>query len=248
MSQRRLATTHVALVLLVSLGAASSGCVRTVGTRPGVGDGGVDPPEAAVGEDSTVDGDSSSAPVEAGLPIDGAAPCPSQCSSCSANECTISCNSALCPAKVCPKGMRCVFRCTGDFSCSQPLDCGESTHCNVFCNGLGSCTGLIRCGGGDCEVRCSGPTSCTGTIEATPLTQGMAVHCSGNSACSANILCGSGKCEVECSGDLTCSGDLDCSKSCGCKQSCGKIGVCSGSLTCIPGCSSCRTALGCGSC
>lgn len=183
---------------------------------------------------------------------DGPAPdgfvCPAGCI-CLGQSCTKRCTGADCR---CPAGMSCTLDCTGPGDCSNDVDCGEASSCEILCGpSSSSCNGTILCGSGPCTVSCTGD-ACTGKIYCG--SGPCSINCF-DDTCTNEIYCGDGPCSISCMNDsclnkiwckanrpcdISCSGsscadDIECSGACKCGVVC--IGsACSGTINCLPGC------------
>ena len=139
--------------------------------------------------------------------IDGRA-CPSACTSCAANTCTIVCDDpGGCGAPVvCPPGWSCTVECTGTNACAGGVRCAADDTCTVRCEGAGSCAGEVRCGAGRCDTQCDGASSCA---------QGV--------WCDASCRCDTQCSPTACAGGNNCPGPAQCEQGGECTS---QSGVC----------------------
>lgn len=140
---------------------------------------------------ATLDAPRNDAP---GPPIDAAASCPGQCTSCNMQQktCTIDCKLTNCSGKVtCPPGYNCTILCNVENACRSGVSCEQSTACAVECTGRQSCEDVV-CGPGPCAVECSGVQSCRNVSCANSCA--CDVTCTGGQSCSEGIRCTSFAC------------------------------------------------------
>jgi hypothetical protein len=146
--------------------------------------------------------------------------CPPGCTCAGAKVCILSCNAGC----TCPAGWKCTIGCP-DGQCGGTIDCSQAASCTITC-GNGSCTGDILCGTSSsvtgCDVYCNGISSCTGTISCNRGT--CDVSCSGQGSCSKQITCvDTTTCRTTCT-QAACNGTIDCSQACYCDVGCSNCG------------------------
>lgn len=113
----------------------------------------------------------------------GLAQCPSQCSSCTANNlCIKNCAGNACDNFVCPDGYDCLVNCASNDVCKNAtITCPNTYDCSIECASTGACEGAT--------LKASG----TGT---------MGVHCGnqGDACKNTKVNCGVNECKATCDG------------------------------------------------
>ena len=126
--------------------------------------------------------------------------CPSQCTSCAGNTCTIDCAAgAICQNAVvtCPPGWNCAVRCNTQNSCRSGVMCQGTLSCDVQCSGQSSCR-AVNCGATKCTVGCTGQRSCE------------SVNCNNSCACDVTCSLGINACANVVCNKLVCDTGLGC--------------------------------------
>lgn len=174
--------TTIADTQAVASGPASGTATGgSTSTQQGAGAGGSG--TSAGGSTSTSSAVGGAAPCGSDPIPPGSSACPSQCTSCTAeNVCLIDCTGAsVCDALDiidCPPDYACQIICDGPDSCdTTTVNCDSMYACSVTCQGGIDACGDLRlvCGGGPCYLSCEGD-ACVG----------------------AQMECGAGYCSATC--------------------------------------------------